>query len=394
MREKIKKSILLLLSAVWVFGFSYQEKYIRELAPDEKNELIEYLQSNWETPENYIIGKFQDYDIVFVGEAHHIKHDVELIHTLIPMLYKNGVHNLGVEFGCHEYQDKVDSLITADSYDEDLARWLLFKWGSYWPYKEYMDLYKTAWELNRSLSEGAPKFRIVHLDYRVDWTLITEGTPARRLKRVFHKGERDVHMAGVIFREIVAKGQKALIFAGQQHAATHYYHPRYDFTKKKFLHFNKRVMGHLVYRRMPDKVFNICLHYPWPTLESLTEFNYPVGGVIDTIMKEFEDLRVGFDVRNSPFGKLRDDSAFYSAGRDNFKLSDFCDGYVFQKHIGDYEGCEVDPLFITEENLQEAIDYLPNPRLKKVFKSPQQFLVFMRLKVNMKRRFGDFELGE
>ena len=392
MREKIKKSILILISAVCLFGFFHQKKIMREISPEEKNELTAYLRSNWKSPENYIIGKFEDYDIVFVGEAHHIKHDVELIHTLIPLLYKNGVHNLGIEFGCHEYQDKADSLVTADSYDEDLARWLLFKWGSYWPYKEYLDLYKTAWALNRSLSEDAPKFRIVHLDYRVDWTLITEGTPASRLSKVFYKGERDVHMADVILREIVDKGQKALIFAGQQHAATHFYHPRYDFTKKKFLHFNKRVMGHLVYRRMPGRVFNICLHYPWPTLKSLTEFNYPVGGVIDTIMKEFEDKRVGFDVRNSPFGKLRDDSAFYSAGRDNFKLSDFCDGYVFQKHIADYEGCEVDPLFVTEENLKEAIDYLPNPRLKKIFKSPQQFLVFMRLKVNTKRRFGDFEL--
>jgi hypothetical protein len=364
---------------------------MREVSSDEKNELIDYLRSNWETPENYIISKYRDHDIVFLGEAHHIKHDVELVHNLIPLLYKNGVYNLGIEFGCYEYQEKVDSLITADAYDEDLARWLLFKWGSYWPYKEYLGLYKTAWELNKSIPEDDPRFRIIHLDYRVNWTFIKKDTPASRLKKVFHKGERDVHMAKVILEEIVRKNQKALIYAGQQHAATHYYHPRYDFKRKKFLHFNKNVMGNLVYRKIPDKVFNICLHYPWPTLESLTEFNYPVGGVIDTIMKEFEDKRVGFDIKNTPFGKLRDDSAFYSAGREIFELSEFCDGYVFQKHIGDYEGCSVDFSFVTQENLEEAIDYLPNPRLKKIFKSPEQFLVFMRLKANTKRRFGDFE---
>ncbi len=391
MRGKAIISVAILLSATCLLGFLHQKKFMRDVAPEEKKELVEYLQANWKTPEEYIVDKFGEYDLVFVGEAHHIKHDVELIHTLIPLLHKNGVYNLGIEFGCYEYQDKVDSLITAESYDEDLARWLLFKWGSYWPYKEYMDLYKTAWELNRTLSEDAPKFRIVNLDYRVDWSLMTEDTPPRRLKKVFHKGERDVHMARVILEEIVAKNQKALIFAGQQHAATHFYHPRYDFEKKKFLHFNKDVMGHLVYRRMPDKIFNICLHYPWPTLESLVEFEYPVGGVIDRVMKEFADKRVGFDVRSTPFGKLRDDTAFYSAGRTAFKLGDFCDGYVFQKHIGDYEGCSVDPLFVTEENLKEAIDYLPNPRLKKQMKSVQQFLVYLRLKVNMKRKFVGFE---
>jgi hypothetical protein len=382
-QQRAQKIILLLILAVCLLGLSYQE-----------NDLIHFLRSNWETPENYIIGKFQDHDIVFLGEAHHIKHDLELVQDLIPLLHKNGVYNLGIEFGCYEYQDKVDSLITAESYDEDLARWLLFKWASFWPYKEYMDLYKTAWELNRTLPEGELKFRIVNLDYRVNFTLITEDTPTRRLKEVFHKGERDKHMADVIFREIVEKAQKALIFAGQEHAATRFYHPRYDFKKQRFLHFNKNGMGNLVRRQMPDKVFNICLHYPWPSLNSLTEFNLPVKGMIDSAMKEFEDKRVGFDVRNTPFGKLRDDRAYYSAGRARFKLQDFCDGYVFQKHIADYEGCTVDTLFVTGENFEEAVDYLPNPRLKKIFKSPQQFLSWMRLKVNTKRRFGNLDRKE
>ncbi|MFZ2054302.1 MAG: hypothetical protein WAU81_08905 [Candidatus Aminicenantales bacterium] len=293
--------------------------------------MIKYLQLKWETPEDYIISKFHDYDIVFIGEAHHIKHDVELIQNLIPLLYKNGVYHLGIEFGCYEYQHKVDTLITADFYDEELARWLLFKWGSYWPYKEYMELYKKAWELNKSLSKNEPKFRIVNLDYRAKWNLAKEGMTSAQWKKVFYRGERDEHMARVILEEFVKKNQKALVFAGQQHSATHYYQPEYDFESKKLTGFNKRCMENLVYREIPDKVFNICLHYPWPTLKSPTEFDFPVGGVIDRLMKEFEDKRVGLDVKNTPFGELQDDSSFYSVAYDEFKLSDFCDGYVFQK---------------------------------------------------------------
>jgi hypothetical protein len=377
MWDKTKKLLPVFLSAACLVGFLHQE-----------NELTQYLRSNWATPEDYIISKFLDHDIVFVGEAHHVKHDVQLIHDLIPLLYRMGVYNLGIEYGCYEYQDKVDALVTADSYDEDLARWLVFKWGSYWPYKEYIDLHKTVWKLNKSLSDGSPKFRVINLDYRVNWTLITEDTPESRLRKVFYKGERDKHMAKVILNEIVKKNQKALIYAGQQHAATRFYHPRYDFEKKEFLHFNKNVMGNLVYRKMPGKVFNICLHYPWPSLNSLEEFNFPVGGMIDRIMEEFEDKRVGFDVRNTPFEKLQDDLTFYSGGRKTFELGDFCDGYVYQKPIADYEGCTVDPLFVTEDNFKEAVDYLPNARLKKQMKSVQQFLTYMRLKVNMKRKFG------
>lgn len=180
MRGLVKRSALILLSAVCLAGFAGQKKTKREISPEERGELVGYLQRNWKSPEDYIIGKFLDYDIVFIGEAHHIKHDVELIHRLIPLLHKHGVHILAIEFGCYEYQDKVDSLITAESYDEDLARWLLFKWGSYWPYKEYLDLYRKAWELDRSLPEDDPKFRIIHLDYRARWDLVTERMPPYR----------------------------------------------------------------------------------------------------------------------------------------------------------------------------------------------------------------------
>ena len=82
---------------------------------------------------------------------------------------------------------------------------------------------------------------------------------------------------------------------------------------------------------------------------------YPVGGMIDSVMREFKNKRVGFDVVGSPFGALREDQLYYSAGHPNTTLSTFCDGYIFQKRLKDYEGVTVDETFITEGNLQEAI---------------------------------------
>src|SRR5687768_14806323 len=76
-------------------------------SPDSKR-LVAYLKSHGMPPENYVVSKFRNHDIVFLGEYHRIKHDVELIHALIPRLHKAGVYNLGIEFGCYEHQDKVD----------------------------------------------------------------------------------------------------------------------------------------------------------------------------------------------------------------------------------------------------------------------------------------------
>ena len=385
-----KKYSILFLSIVLSLSTVCQKPRVVNIEKELKQKLIQYLKSHWKSPEDYIISKFKDYEIIFIGEAHKVKHDVQLIHNLIPRLYEIGVYNLGIEFGCYEYQDKVYSLLTAKSYDEDLARWLMFKWGSYWGYKEYLNIYKKAWELNRSLPQDAPKFRVINLDYRANFQLVKEGTSAIH-SEVFYKGERDEHMAKIVLKEFVKKNEKALIFSGQHHAFTHYYEPKYDLAKKRRIGFEKNRMGNIIYRKIPKQVFNIVLHYPWRMKTHSKKFCYPVEGVIDNIMMEFEDKRIGFDVKNSIFGNLGDKRSSYSIGYKNFCLKQFCDGYVFQKQIIDYEGVTVDREFITKDNFKEAVEYLPNPRLKTRIFNPQQFNLYLHSWANMKKAFGEIE---
>ena len=362
---------------------------VEKTSQEEKQELSKYLRANWKTPEGYIIEKFSQYDIIFLGEFHRIKHDVELIHNLIPRLYEAGIYNLGIEFGCYEYQDKVDLLVTAQEYDEDMARWLMFKFASYWGMTEYIDIYKKAWELNKSLPKDAPKFRVVNLGYRANWSLLGPNTSVEVRKKVFHKGDPDEYMAKVIFKEFVDKSQKALIYSGSHHAFTHYNQPLYDFKKKKLLGSKKNRMGNIVYSKTPDKVFNIFLYSPWMTKEDESKLAAPVNDVIGEVMKEFKDKRVGFDVKGSPFGKLTDDSAYYCLGYKDFTLRTFCDGCIFQKNLSDYEGCTVDTKFVTDENLKEAIRNLPNVEARKSFATPEDFVNNVRKDTNMKKRFRD-----
>ncbi len=332
----------------------------KEIPQTEKETLIAYLKAKWKTPEDYVIEKFSDYDLVFIGEYHRIKHDVELIHRLIPRLYEAGVRNLAIEFGCHEDQDKVDKLINSDEYDEDLARRLMFNSDPCWGYIEYMDIYRKAWELNKSLHKDKPKFRVVHLSYRPDWSGLTEEMTPEQREKMWHKGNPDEFMAQVVLDEFVSKKEKALIYSGSHHAFTRYQQPIYDFEKKTFIGFVTNRMGNIVYQKIPNKVFNIFLHSPWITKKNPNEHNYPVGGVIDLVMSEFDEKRVGFDVINSPFAKIKDTETYYSIGYTEFTLGIFCDGYIFQKHFKDYEGCTVDEKFITPENFPEAITSLPN----------------------------------
>ena len=188
------------------------------LDPKVHEELGSYLKTHWMSPEDYVVEKFKTHDIIFLGEMHRVKHDVELVQNLIPLLYKAGIYNLGIEFGADEMQEIVDALITAPTYDEALAREILFKWSTYWGYKEYMDLYRKAWELNHSLPADARKFRVVNLDYHPRYDLRQKPMTAELIKKVYYGGDRDEHMAQVIVKEFIEKGQKALIYSGAMHA--------------------------------------------------------------------------------------------------------------------------------------------------------------------------------
>jgi hypothetical protein len=363
----------------------------REVPQPLKDKLAGYLQAKALPPADYIASKFRDHDIVFVGEHHFIKHDAELIRSLIPALYRNGVTDLGIEFGRFDLQPEADALVTAEVYDEGRARRLMFQWGSYWPYAEYLALYKAAWELNRSLPAGAPKFRIVGLDYRPRWDLLEKRMTRRLWIRVLHKGDRDKHMAAVVMREFVKKGRKALVYAGQYHASTRFALPVYDFRRKIVARFDTQTMGQRIYREIRGRAFFVCLHFPWETIDGPKVFDYPLGGVIDRLMKDLGPRPAGFDVAGSPFGGLPDRKAVYSRGRETFFFEDFCDGYVYTKPFAEYEGCVVDPLFITKENLAEAVAFLPNWEIKKKIFTKAQFLYKFKWDADFRRLYPDLE---
>jgi hypothetical protein len=380
----MRKLLLVVASFAFVLGFASQKKEMKEISTQEKQELVQYLRKYWKNPEDYVIEKFRDHDIVFIGESHRVKHNLELIYNLIPRLYQAGIYNLGLEFGVNEYQDAVDRLITAEEYDENLARLIMFKWYVIWGYKEYMDIYKKAWELNKSLPKGAPKFRIVNLCYRVKKIPRIE-----LLSQILKKGDPDVFMGKMILKEFIDKGEKALIFSGSHHAFTHYYQPQYNFEKRELIKLNRNRMGNVVYHSTANRVFNIMLHQPWHTKRSYEEYDYPVGGAIDAVMNEFQNNRVGFDVKGTPFGNLRDDDTYYALGYSNFTLSTICDGYIFLNHFKDYEGCTVDTKFITEDNFEEALEYFDEPERLKDFKTPEDIINLMKERANLKKIFKE-----
>lgn len=339
-----------------------------------KRELIDYLKTHEITPDQYVISKFKDHDVVFLGEEHYIRQNLEFVQRLVPELYRAGVYNLGIEFGVSECQADVDRLITADHYDDNLARRIMFKDFVLWSYKEYMDLYRAAWRLNHSLPAGAKTFRVVNLGYAPNWTALQVPRTREAMQRVWYKGDPDVYMGERVLHEFVDTHQKALVYAGFHHTFTRYHQPDYDFESRTVHGFIEERMGNVVYNRIPQNVFGILLHTPWMSKAGMDHWIAPVRGILESVMESVHERPVGFDVVGSPFGTLRDPDTYYSAGYAEFTLATLTDGYVYLVPFRKFKSVTVDPKFINNANFREAVDNFWDPEMRSKITKPLDLL--------------------
>ena len=126
-------------------------------------------------------------------------------------------------------------------------------------------------------------------------------------------------------------------------------------------------MGNLLHEAIGDRVFMISLHAPWISSEGYgAPLVYPADGRIDSLMMQMDEAhrRVGLATRGTPFGELRAESSFYSLGTTDFRLQDFCDGYIYQKPFSEYRSVTAIPHFINSENIERARRQSPNPKLR------------------------------
>ena len=94
-----------------------------------------------------------------------------------------------------------------------------------WGYQEYIDIFRAAWQANRSLGPGARPFRLVGLSPRQGWEHLKTDRDARdpvTVKKIFAQGIPDAHMARIILEKLAPNGGRALVFCGTQRGFTRF----------------------------------------------------------------------------------------------------------------------------------------------------------------------------
>ncbi len=326
--------------------------------------LLRYAASSFKTPEDYLISSLAAHDIVFLGELYKIKQNVQLVSALIPRLAAAGVRNLGFEYALSDSQKDIDALLASPSWDETRARGILIDWIPTWGYREYIDILEAAWRVNRGLPKGSPPFRVVGLNVRQNWELLKTDKDARdpeTVRKILAYGIPDQHMAEVIDREFLARGEKALVFCGIQHSFTRYRSREYEKQAAQMKLGETRRAGNIVFDRIGSRAFTVMLHAPWPDKNERAGLAWAAGGAIDALIDALPEGRkeAGYDTAGTPLGALPVASASYLSGYKSLTLSDLCDGYVIQGPLAGYQVVTPIPDFVPADKAEHAIRNFP-----------------------------------
>jgi len=101
-------------------------------------------------------------------------------------------------------------------------------------------------------------------------------------------------MAEQVEKEIIAKGQKGLLFVGRCHDFTHYEFP-------PNINAGRDIMGNLLYKKFGDRVFQVWLG---------SDATFPI---VDYIMKLRGHKPLGFNLYSSPFANILSPPTWYDA---------------------------------------------------------------------------------
>jgi len=346
------KIITILLIILAVISCNQHQESKTEFVSETLDNKI-YKKYNLQNSNAVVLDAFSESDVVILGENHFIKEHVLFVADLIPKLYNDSIYTMYSEFTYLVDSLLVDSLIFADNFDEKLAKELLVRSGWEWQYKEYIELYHSAWTLNSTIKEGR-KFRIIGLELGRDYTAIQKLEDWKDTeKRMAYFREYEDDWANRIISNTINKGEKALVYCGIYHGLTFYKQPVSN--NGIFIRLaGVERMGQYLYQQHKDNCKFIVFHFPWEQKNNRYEAPVvPLKGKLDQIADRLSEpyKSYGFYTQKSSLAKIKDTMSYFSYGYPNFSLSSLCDAYLVIKPLCELNQCEAVPNFIDASNI-------------------------------------------
>jgi hypothetical protein len=363
--------VLLLLYVLFNLNLFHKTK---KLTATHLNSLVERIDPVQSDPFRFVAEKFDNHSIVFLGEMHRRKQDLEFFAQLIPYLYQTKKINvIGWEFGAQEFQKDADSIVSAGEFDRKKAIAIMRRSMYNWPWEEYLNIFKRIWETNKTITDTNEKIRFLQLNEPFIPKIAFSKDPITRNMAV---KSIDSELPGIVEREVLLKNKKALIYCGLNHSLTKFETPKFF-----FLRDNGRA-GQALHAKYPNKLFQIDLLSPFPdrwtiyyalqhnygfTHQEVSKYVYPFEGIFNQI---YDTLKRPFAINSNDvhFSNIKDYNSFYAFDKwGGVELKDFCDGCIMLESFDKTEPVHfVNDWVTTEEELNEVKNSLTEEDAKNI----------------------------
>jgi hypothetical protein len=303
---------------------------------------VRFLETQKQTPVDYIMGLFAKYEIVVLCErAHPETTQYDMICQLArDQRFQQQVGHIFTECGSVSLRPAVEELLTSDQLSEEQTQQKLraiyqnFDFMVVWDKTNSYDFLQRISQLNRSLPKGA-RVHIWPCDVASDWSRITKDN-YRQIEQQL--GQRDKIMAdnfAAKFNEIQKSSgnqKKALVIMNYRHAFTHFRLERGGKVK------NIENMTGFLLAAYPGKVANVMINGTGLLVGSRDN---PAGataiqnGQWDAAFIVAGNPNRGFDFKGSPFGADPFDYFPFPIPV-SYTYQDVFTGFVFYKPLDEH----------------------------------------------------------
>ncbi len=334
-----KKKLLLLLAVCLPHIVSAQNTYIsHEIKP-----YVEFIESFHTSPVDYIMGLFEKYDVVVLGERDH--RDTTQ-YTMIRQIvsdprFIDKVGNILTEVGVYHKRDELNKVLQANyrnntDFNKALAEVNFnLQWLPVWEKTNWIQFQKDIYHINRKLPANK-KINVYPTDVQFSWEY-NKNITAKEFKRFFNSLEHRDLIMGNNAVDALCK-----IFAGPRKKALIIYNTPHSCRFYENTHDANFFAYQVIADRFPGRVANVAINW------AVTDYNQPYpgltnGGKWDAAFAACGNKSVGFDLSGTIFGADTFDIFTEYAAKQIYQ--DVYHGFIFYKPASEWINSGGIPIF-------------------------------------------------
>ena len=325
----MKKTLLLMVLIPQIL-FAQKEFISEEIKP-----LVNYIEQCNTSPVDYIMGLFEKYDVVVLGErSHGDMTQYDLVNQIIsdPRFIEK-VGHVFTEVGVYNMTEQLNNIlkgtyINDDAFDKELVQVIFnMDFVTLWEKTNYTKLMKDVYLINKNLP-AKEKISVTPTEMPFSWEQ-SKAMTGEEFQTTVHEmwKHKDLIMGNNAINELykIFNGndlrKKALIIYNMPHSC------RYFANQDQWQYFAYQIISD----RFPKRVANVALNW-WSEISNDGDMSLSNGGKLDAAFAACGNKSIGFDLANSPFGDCAFDYAEPKSTKE-VKMKDVYQGFIFYKPI-------------------------------------------------------------